>query len=1364
VPTAAQLDVRFSADTSDFDRGARHVEDGMKGMVGNIGTALATGAGFVLGTAVTKVIGSVDQLIGAGLDFGKQMSNVNSIAQLSTDQLGLLSDQVLDLANNPAITQMPNELAAGLYNVYSSGFQGADGMQVLEASAIAATAGLTTTDVAARAVTAVLNAFKLEASDSQHVSDLLFQTVNDGVITFEELANNMGSTIPMANALGVSLENLFAAYAQLTLQGINASAAETDIAALMKTALAPTEALTAAVQEQGFETADQALKTLDLAGYVQLLDNYSKAHGVTLMDLLGTQEAVNGALALGGDNAAAYAGEIDNMNHATDGAGATNKALTKQMESASFQIDKFRQTVVTMATALVYKASPSIAKFFAAGTSGLLKFQGWVKGIYDGYNRLRNLKPIGVMNKLGILGPDGALFTSQMGRITALTTVLAARFKALTGINADQFFRRLGVSILRPYDAAKKLLDSLSAKNWNKGLEGVGDALSIIPKTFGDMLKSISTGNDTLDGILLDTGRLFTGLGRLIQETGQRDWDGFRLVLGRVGDALGDVGTDLLDVGRNVGGGILNAAFDIAPSVANWLWDVGSDFASWVAGKATDLAKDAISQVPATLEILAGWGGALFDGATVAAGWIVSHIGTLAAQVPGYLQILGQWAGAVYDGALDAAGWIAGKIGALAAQVPGYLQILGQWAGAVYDGALDAASWIGSHIGTLASQVPGYLQVLAQWAGVAWGELGDFASWFKVNLPGLAADGINATISTISAWGGNVWGSYEDFQAWFRAGVGELKASVNVSVDTISADPETGQAAYESGQDTGKNIFERFISGSQDGMRAVANLLSGGGGDGGDGGGGHRELPNELLADWAVGLALGLGQALYDEFTKELGIIANPFRDLPGKISGWWNDAIHDDVFGANGSQDPAQGYVENGLPFLDGFKQDIENGFSDFVSDLTDPFTDLPGKVDEWIGGALGSIATSTQSFAGDIKALIESVVPDAPFHLTLPDIDIPLGPVATVVNGAIAGLNALSDGLEAAWNNLQFWKDRTKDDGTVGPKERAGLQGLEFGAGTGGPAPGGGTTRPPDDQTQPVPARIVYTVDADTTPAQTKINDLAGLFGGGSGQKVGPGGSAFTVPVDVEIDRSQAGADLQAMVDGMKGQYKAQIGADTTPLIDALAQALMLGTAWDGATFDSAILGADYTAVDQASQVAWILGNTWAGSTHESTFSADYTQVGNAYSTAFLMGNTWAGQTFTARFAVDTSPLLAASATADAVAAHIAAVMPHSPAKEGPLKEPIDFSYIAQNMEATADRLGRAADLGASRVGGAFSDRYSIGASASAGSQAPTKNGDTYNITIIAPESEEYSQIARDARRGKVLAVNLTELMRNV
>src|SRR5436190_21612789 len=122
--TAADLQIKFSSDTSAAEAGIDRMGSKVKGLGGVMKTALGTAGGFVLGGAINQVIGGFGGLVKGALDFEAGMANVNSIAQLTDGQLKDLSGTINDLVTKTA--QAPQVLAAGLYDIYSSGFQGAE--------------------------------------------------------------------------------------------------------------------------------------------------------------------------------------------------------------------------------------------------------------------------------------------------------------------------------------------------------------------------------------------------------------------------------------------------------------------------------------------------------------------------------------------------------------------------------------------------------------------------------------------------------------------------------------------------------------------------------------------------------------------------------------------------------------------------------------------------------------------------------------------------------------------------------------------------------------------------------------------------------------------------------------------------------------------------------------------------------------------------------------------------------------------------------------------------------------------------------------------------------------------------------------
>ena len=97
-------------------------------------TKMMTAGGIMAGAVGAASIAAIKM----AADFEKSMRNVNSISKLSEDQFKAQSQQVIELSKK--LPQSAKVLADGLYDIASSGFQGADGLKVLEASAKAASA------------------------------------------------------------------------------------------------------------------------------------------------------------------------------------------------------------------------------------------------------------------------------------------------------------------------------------------------------------------------------------------------------------------------------------------------------------------------------------------------------------------------------------------------------------------------------------------------------------------------------------------------------------------------------------------------------------------------------------------------------------------------------------------------------------------------------------------------------------------------------------------------------------------------------------------------------------------------------------------------------------------------------------------------------------------------------------------------------------------------------------------------------------------------------------------------------------------------------------------------------------------------
>ena len=182
-----------------------------------------------LGAALKSALGPIAVLTTAAGALTSAFSTLaqQDFAEAKVRTLGVDSDELTkrlsgvsrELAGQASIV----ELTASAYDVASAGFNdAASAAQVLKASSLAATGGFSDLNTVADATTSVLNAYGLGAEEASRITDQFIQTQNDGKIVIGQYAANIAKVAPVASALGIGLDEINAAVAQITGTGTNA--------------------------------------------------------------------------------------------------------------------------------------------------------------------------------------------------------------------------------------------------------------------------------------------------------------------------------------------------------------------------------------------------------------------------------------------------------------------------------------------------------------------------------------------------------------------------------------------------------------------------------------------------------------------------------------------------------------------------------------------------------------------------------------------------------------------------------------------------------------------------------------------------------------------------------------------------------------------------------------------------------------------------------------------------------------------------------------------------------------------------------------------------------------------------------------
>lgn len=384
-------------------------------------------------------------------DLDKSMRNIQAFGGQSEKQIQALSQTFKDMSTNAEFgTQSAQQLADAYWNIQSAGFGGAEGMEVLEVSAKAATAGLTTTQKASEGIMTVLNAYGMEAKEAARVSDQLFTVVKLGVITFEQLVPTLGKVVPLANAMGVEFQELGAAYVVMTKQGLNAAEAATQQKAVMTQLLAPSEALQAQIQGLGFASGQAMVDSLGFLGALDRLGDSVGNDATEMQRLFVNTRAVQGAIALTGENAEKAAIALQEMQKA----GAAQEAFNTQMQSFSAQFSIFKNTLGVFLIDIGEQLLPVLMKGMQAVRDIAAAFRslpGPVQQIIGAVTLfVAVLGPILTIGGsiMGVFSTLAGIFATVSGALTATAAAGAAATPAVASVGASSAGASVGIGAL----------------------------------------------------------------------------------------------------------------------------------------------------------------------------------------------------------------------------------------------------------------------------------------------------------------------------------------------------------------------------------------------------------------------------------------------------------------------------------------------------------------------------------------------------------------------------------------------------------------------------------------------------------------------------------------------------------------------------------------------------------------------------------------------------------------------------------------------------------------------------------------------------------------------------------------------------
>lgn len=316
--------------TSDLNEAEKNV---------NLLTQAADAVAPALNTAGDAMLAFSDRAYLANAQMERGLTNLQNITDSTREEMERYNKDLDGVLEVTGYQISANDLLASSYDAASAGYTDtADAMSVMTSAAklaIAGNSGLgaATDNMASsqKAVIAGMKSYSSElseygdaASQAAVVSDKMYKIIKLGITDISQLAPEFAEMAPLAQSVGLSMDELSGSYAAMTSAGIETNIATTNLKALLSSIArgGATEEAKGIIDALGLSFDATGLKTQGLVGILEELGSKGIDSFDEYYQLTGSTEAATALAALAaqdlGDKVKRIAEEAANLDDKVD--------------------------------------------------------------------------------------------------------------------------------------------------------------------------------------------------------------------------------------------------------------------------------------------------------------------------------------------------------------------------------------------------------------------------------------------------------------------------------------------------------------------------------------------------------------------------------------------------------------------------------------------------------------------------------------------------------------------------------------------------------------------------------------------------------------------------------------------------------------------------------------------------------------------------------------------------------------------------------------------------------------------------------------------------------------------------------------
>lgn len=353
---------------------------------GNLKGWLKSGAKKIIsiGLAGTMLVGGlgIKSTMETFTSFEQGLSNVKAITEATDAEMLQLKQTALDLGASTAWSASNVTEAEELLG--QAGYSTQENIAALPGLLSLASAGSLDLASATDIAVSSMKAFNLDTSKASHVADVLSLSANATNSDVTDLGEAMKYIAPVANSLGISIEDTASAVGLLSNAGIKGSQAGTVLRQTLNRLASPTDTASEMIEKYGIKAFDAQGNMKSLGEVVDILNNSlknlnSQQKADVISTIFGT-ESMSGVLALMNQGGSAVTELTKRLEEAD---GAAQKVADTKLDNLAGQMENLGGAVETMKINLGDRLAPYAKQFVTWATDKIPVLEDKVVSIVD---------------------------------------------------------------------------------------------------------------------------------------------------------------------------------------------------------------------------------------------------------------------------------------------------------------------------------------------------------------------------------------------------------------------------------------------------------------------------------------------------------------------------------------------------------------------------------------------------------------------------------------------------------------------------------------------------------------------------------------------------------------------------------------------------------------------------------------------------------------------------------------------------------------------------------------------------------------------------------------------------------------------